>query len=415
MTPTITLTYTDERGERRRAAVRKSPFTIGRAPDSDLRLHAPNVSHRHARIEVIGGRHYLSDCDSSGGTALNRRRVTVAMELRDGDLIGIGNSLALYVRAGAEEEGAHGSRLPAPPPARAGAASLLNTPVVVGAGIGLSLLLAVALALLLINRGGQSDNLGRNEPPKTPPVLTPTPAPTPTATAPRPAPTDNAGAGGKQEAKEVLPGQGEDSGSGDEQLAGEVSRVMVRISDGGVPYISEAGLKDVERRVREYRGSTALAEQLRAVSGGGDEVKRLAGRINMKPALLAYAALAQSERGGNPVVIARQMTPKLLTLRATFGTESPNRSLLLVAAYLYPFNPPIGTQTRTPHPLDVKLRQSGGKGSKVNIAEAGSVWFLRRANGITDESYQLVVRLLAIGVIAQNPRRYGVEADPIPY
>ena len=27
--------------------------------------------------------------------------------------------------------------------------------------------------------------------------------------------------------------------------------------------------------------------------------------------------------------------------------------------------------------------------------------------------YDLVVRLLAVGVIAQNPRQYGVEADPV--
>ena len=54
-----------------------------------------------------------------------------------------------------------------------------------------------------------------------------------------------------------------------------------------------------------------------------------------------YAALAESESGshGDPVVVARQMMPKLLALRATFGTETANSSLLLVAAYPYPFNP----------------------------------------------------------------------------
>jgi hypothetical protein len=107
------------------------------------------------------------------------------------------------------------------------------------------------------------------------------------------------------------------------------------------------------------------------------------------------------------------MTPKLLTLRATFGTETANSSLLLVAAYPYPFNPPIGSQTRTPHPLAARLTEFGGKRSVVDTSVARSVWFLREKNGISDEAYRLVVRLLAVGAIAQSPRRYGVEADPL--
>ena len=106
------------------------------------------------------------------------------------------------------------------------------------------------------------------------------------------------------------------------------------------------------------------------------------------------------------------MAPRLLTLRATFGTETANSTLLLVAAYPYPFNPPIGSQTRTPHPLASKLVEFGGRQSTVDTSEARSVWFLREKNGITAEAYDLVIRLLAIGIISQNPRQYGIEADP---
>jgi hypothetical protein len=128
--------------------------------------------------------------------------------------------------------------------------------------------------------------------------------------------------------------------------------------------------------------------------------------------VLMYAALAQAE-SGDPVAAARQMTPKLLTLRATFGTETANSSLLLVAAYPYPFNPTLGSQERTPHPLASKLMQLGGKQSVVDTSVARSVWFLREKGGITPEAYELVVRTLAIGVVAQSPRQYGVEAEPL--
>jgi hypothetical protein len=150
------------------------------------------------------------------------------------------------------------------------------------------------------------------------------------------------------------------------------------------------------------------------VKQGCAEISAEAERINLRPALLMYAALADSEgpSGSNPITAARRMSPRLLSLRATFGTETANSSLLLIAAYPYPFNPPIGSQTRTPHPLASKLVEIGGRRSTVETSEARTVWFLREKNAITDEAYEFVIRLLAIGVIAQNPSQYGIDAEP---
>jgi hypothetical protein len=189
---------------------------------------------------------------------------------------------------------------------------------------------------------------------------------------------------------------------------------MSRISTDDAPYISEAGLRDVTERIRAYRGSTALQERLRAMQRGCREIDSQAQSINLKPTLVMYAALAESEQGGaDPVATARQMMPKLLTLRATFGTATANSSLLLVAAYPYPFDPPIGSQARTPHPLYTQLVKAGGQKSTVDTSVARTVWFLREKNSISPEAYNLVVRLLAIGVIAQNPRQHGIDADPV--
>ncbi|HVF50364.1 MAG TPA: FHA domain-containing protein [Pyrinomonadaceae bacterium] len=200
----------------------------------------------------------------------------------------------------------------------------------------------------------------------------------------------------------------------DEEIARAARRVMSRISSDNTPYISEAGVRDVAARVRSYRGSNALQERLRAMQRGCPDVSAQAQKINLKPVLVMYAALAQSEAGGgDAVAVARQMMPKLLTLRATFGTATANSSLLLVAAYPYPFNPPIGSQTRTPHPLYTKLVQAGGHRSTVETSVARSVWFLREKGSIDTEAYELVVRLLAIGIIAQNPQRYDINADPL--
>jgi hypothetical protein len=200
-----------------------------------------------------------------------------------------------------------------------------------------------------------------------------------------------------------------------EQISRAVKRTMSKLSNDNAPYISEAGINDVRQRVEEYRGSSTLREKLRAMKRGCPQIAAQAQGINLKPLLVMYAALAESESGssGDPVVVARQMMPKLLALRATFGTETANSSLLLVAAYPYPFNPPIGSQIRTPHPLASKLMEFGGRRSTVDTSEARSVWFLHEKNGITPEAYDLVIRLLAIGIIAQNPSRYEIDADPL--
>lgn len=426
MSSTITLIYTDERGERRRAVVGRSPFFIGSAPGSDLHIPNPYVSLRHARIETYAGRPYISGCQSDRRTSLNGRRVTTATELRDGDSIGLGPTQTLSVRIDETGEGepetrrAEDARRAPPPGPTVGEAllTLLRNPAIAGASLGLLFLGAVALILLLLgNRGGESAdsaNGARNGHANARPTGTARPTPSTAAIAQENTATSevNRRAG---ENVSPSPAPADSPVDSDEQIGGLVRRVMSHIADDSAPYVSDDGIRDVARHVREYRGSASLAGRFRAMSNGRNAVVKVAEEINIKPPLLAYAALAASEGGGDPVATAQQMKNKLRTLNATFGVESANRALLLVAAYPYPFDPRLGTQTRVGHPLDAELRRRAGRGSKAAPAEAGTVWFLKKEGGIRPDAYQLVVRLLAIGVIARNPRGHGVDADPLPY
>ncbi|HEX7175301.1 MAG TPA: FHA domain-containing protein [Pyrinomonadaceae bacterium] len=449
----INLIYTDDGGEPRRIALRSPRLSVGRGADNDLCINDTNLSRRHAIVEVIAGRPYISDCGSSNGTTVNGQTVTSAIELYDGDRINLGNSRELIVaieeataatddavaasatpdanaQAGSPEAGqVSGPAAPASPHAPpAGSASekvaatALRAPILAGAAIGVILLGALVLFVYSLGgddkktRGGDgragASNTGVER-------ANATGGRTPGGNAgPRETPRAETNASVNAQASEVASGTPSAATAGDntdEQIGREVRRAMGRISSDNAPYISETGAADVARKVREYRGSAALAERLRALARGCADVTTLARTNNLKPSLLSYAALAQAESagGGDPVAVARQMSPKLLTLRATFGTETANSSLLLVAAYPYPFNPSIGSQERTPHPLASKLMEVGGRRSVVETSVARSVWFLREKNAVSAEAYDLVVRLLAVGVIAQNPRQYGVEADPV--
>lgn len=68
------------------------PLVIGRAQDAQLVLADPEVSRRHARLETQNGTVFLRDLGSSNGTFLNGRRLTSAIELREGDEVDVGTT-----------------------------------------------------------------------------------------------------------------------------------------------------------------------------------------------------------------------------------------------------------------------------------------------------------------------------------
>lgn len=68
-------------------------FSIGRGAGNDLVLRDTLASRSHAAIRRQGGKHYyVVDLGSSNGTFLNGRRITVPVQLKNGDEIRIGEN-----------------------------------------------------------------------------------------------------------------------------------------------------------------------------------------------------------------------------------------------------------------------------------------------------------------------------------
>lgn len=63
---------------------------VGRSEDAGIRIVAPGMSRRHARIIVRGEQAMLEDLGSKNGTHLNGRRVSAPCALTDGDRIQFG-------------------------------------------------------------------------------------------------------------------------------------------------------------------------------------------------------------------------------------------------------------------------------------------------------------------------------------
>lgn len=76
--------------------LRDGENTIGRAATCLVQIDSERVSRCHARIVVEGTRATLQDLDSKNGTFLEGRRISGAVTLRPGNVIGVGPEVLVF-------------------------------------------------------------------------------------------------------------------------------------------------------------------------------------------------------------------------------------------------------------------------------------------------------------------------------
>ncbi len=84
----------------RRVVLPADAVMIGRRAASGVMLADPEVSRRHARVEYIAPRYYVSDLGSTNGTFVNGRKVNGRHPLTDGDTIDVGQTRLRFRRGG---------------------------------------------------------------------------------------------------------------------------------------------------------------------------------------------------------------------------------------------------------------------------------------------------------------------------
>ena len=118
--------------------------------------------------------------------------------------------------------------------------------------------------------------------------------------------------------------------------------------------------------------------------------------------LAIYAALARTSGGetGNPLAVAKQIRPDLQYLRVTFGDHTAEESLILVAAL------GMAREQARWHPLLNALR-------KTEKITDRNIWYLHEIGELDERGYEFIVDFLAYATIAQDPRLFGLEANPV--
>jgi hypothetical protein len=392
----ITLTLNDGRGCSESVAIESARFTIGHSQDNDLAIDEPGLSRRHALIEKFDGIVQISDCGSESGTFVNSKRINGGAALRNGDTISMGSACSMLVSirsAGPEnhtEQHVESS-------AQSDAPILqLTTPVIAIASVVLILLIAVPL-IIFLNKDS-SRRTGRVSYSR-----------------------EQQGEDEKKRTPDLSPTGGERNATGNSDAPSkaitieEVEKIAVqfmrRISSDDKPYVfppnAVNALGDISKRIEQYAQSPALVGALNSMATAAQAIAAEARREGIEPGLVISTALAEAEGARTPsdqMATARRILPNLLSLRKTLGTESADKSLILVAAYR------MGGGTKKSHPLLRTMTRA-----VKNPLTDRNVWYLREHESLDDEAYNFVVNFLALGVIAENPRRFNIAAPPIAY
>jgi DNA-binding winged helix-turn-helix (wHTH) protein len=80
----------------RRFVLHAGENVVGRDPGCDVRIEAPGVSRRHARVLIDGEAAALEDLGSKNGTIVGRTRLVTTVPLSSGDVITFGSVTCVY-------------------------------------------------------------------------------------------------------------------------------------------------------------------------------------------------------------------------------------------------------------------------------------------------------------------------------
>jgi FHA domain len=438
MQPQLTLTYYDDAGLKR-ANVTSWRFTIGRDPENDLVLDRTSLSRRQALIERFDDTFQISDCGSSNGTFVNGIRVEFPVELHDGDVINLAEVCELEVELNNGEAGASidagwanesvplshedmraiDRRLAAQsaPPAKTAATSVnAKTPGaggfalfeglnfrIVGPVVALVILALVAVVVAL--RGGASSN--RNAPDnrriivshETPYVL---PTPASGSASELPSPVESASA--SSEPRNAI----------DDELD-EVEKntliVMRAISlRDSTPVLTQQNDQEIYERIKTYKDSAKLRDNLRLMKSRG--IQQLAAGAKargIKLPLLVFAGLARADKDGHgdPVAAAEQLMPELAKNQIYLAKDLAHDNLLALAAT----DPSSGGGMALRDSIAALSKKRTDKG----VQAIRNVWYLRDSGILKPQAFDLVMRFLAIGAIAQNPRHFGLDVERLTF
>ncbi|HEX8636861.1 MAG TPA: FHA domain-containing protein [Pyrinomonadaceae bacterium] len=433
------LKYIDENGDRQRVLVESERFVVGRHSANDLSIPNEKISREHLKIERRGDRFVAADCYSSNGTSLNGENLIEPTFLKNGDKLNLGGGLEIEIEI---VSAASATNFAAPVYSPDAVAGGINSPTAANistisktnnssdGGIpmsffylaplfGLGILLFLG-AIVYVSSGSDKTKIAESE-------------------------------------NDIVVSRDEDDVSDDEPEtnlnAGKTPRSSVENSNGfnsisdnsnsnfalesdsppsapkNLPdtvkieqnstaflrriaqndpkaFLTSERAQIVDAKIKQLRGSSALADNIKAAKAKASQLQALAISKNMKPQFLAVAALTKlGNNRGDVLAAAQSMTDVLEKLDTHIGSELADDSLLVIAAY---DQGAAGDFLKMRNMLQQLSNQFPESSRTIR-----SVWFLHKNGKISDAQFDFAERFLAIGTITQNPKDFNVNAEEL--
>lgn len=432
----LLLNYTDEYGDRKSVSVSDEIFTIGRHPQNDLCIPDNRLSREHVRFELYNDRFYVSDSNSSNGTTINNSPLNGSTAVNNGDRLNLGGAVEIKIET--ESGNNYSYQTPAienqSPAEEKTVSPNVETKTVstksssasasTSGGIpkiffimlpvfGLAILLVIGAMVLLLG-GKKGREVAENE---DIPIYTPTErtpkntdsedaTPTPKKSEP---PSGTNISNSSPNSNDAVPTPPKISGDA-EKIELNATTFLRRIAQNDPkPFLTREKVEAINSKISQFKGSSALAENLKAVKKNAEQFRTLAESKNLKPQFLATAALAKiGNNRGDPLAVATAMLPHLTELKITLDNKLADDNLMIIAAY------ERGAAGK-PRSLQSTLEALSKTTKNISAREIRTIWFLKKADKITDAEFNFALQFLAIGTITQNPKDFNVSTDAVTF
>lgn len=427
------LKFQDENGEIKRILVEPEKFTVGRHSNNDLSVASGKLSREHLKIDRFGDIFIVSDSNSSNGTTLNGADLDEPAALKNEDKLNLGGGLEIEVEMisddpNADLNGDSGTNSAANvdensdvSASATSVSSLSNNSSVSPSIFWLApifgvFILVFAGGLLYVfsgnkekeqtkNDGGFVYSTKRESTEDTPETdVTPTPKPTAEDS------IDNSSLTSTSEIPDA-PLTPQVTSEAD-KIGQNASSFMRHIAfNDPKPFLTTEQIEVVNSKIAQFKGSAALAENLKAVKKNAAQFEALASSKNLKPQFLAIAALTKiGSTRGDPLAVAQTMLPVLTDLKGTLDNKLADDNLLIIAGYA---RNQAGKNTPLQNVIEGLSKSS--QTENVTPREIRTIWFLKKKDKISDAEFNFALQFLAIGTISQNPKDFNVNSEAVAF
>jgi pSer/pThr/pTyr-binding forkhead associated (FHA) protein len=410
---------------------------IGRHSQADLCIPDERLSRQHLKIERLGNGFVASDAGSTNGTLLNDKPLHDRTGLRVGDVLDLGGFRITVgdVSDGSIEDGSvpGGTDVPGvpeedvvdtgPDAVPENAVSVVSQPQAAKSSNSwiLLLLIPVAALIVLLFAGGviyilvsggnktvakkqddfiystDNDDDSGNKKPSNRSDKGNTNSQTET-------PVNNSNSSSTSGSNtSVPPGKLGDTAK-IEQNGGAFMRRIAQNDPRA--FLTNEQAQRISSKVKQFSGSSALAENLNSARRNASQIKSLAQSKNLKPQFLAIAAVAKlGSSRGDVLQTAQGMADVLDKLSVQLGNEFGEDSLLIIAAYGQGASGEFMKMRNMLQELANKFPES--------TRAIRTIWFLQKNGKITQSEFDSALNFLAVGTISQNPKDFGVNAEAL--